>query len=344
MGTSFWHMPTRARLSLASFSALGILSVFAATASAGAVTIAVQDAYVTAPGKPSVVVVQVANGGRMTSGRLTLTVRAGRDATVRPASFGSARALRAKGSRTFRVRVGLRGDEPSSATFVIRSGRRSVARKTIAVAIGTGLEGRAFKQFRNTGVRVFVSSTITFVNGRYAYVGLPQEPPACRGPTDEEGGFGCKPYRYDSHSGAVAVGALKGRVGRTEAGTPQLTLGDETYGELYVPPDGTRLDVHVTASNTVGPCVGGSSACSSFQRFLTLRGDGTFQYVEQRWVEGTPGNPPPESGTYAITGGAIVFRYSDGTTLRRSFGAFIWSGTRPDLDWILLGGTLFIDL
>ena len=150
------------------------------------------------------------------------------------------------------------------------------------------------------------SSMLTFVNGTYAYVGLPPAgTPTCR-----KAGRGCEPYSYDSATGFVQVGEhIVGKVLGEGLYTDGFIAADEQDGELfsaYTATDPLTFAAKRTRLAGVWHFKARFYPVGIWAQSVTFRKNGTYDLYYQ---VGDRDERHSFSGTYAVTKpGRVVFR------------------------------------
>jgi hypothetical protein len=301
-------------------------------------------------GRWSRLTVRVRNAGGAPARKAVLRVAAGRGVALRPSrqALGTLAPGRTV-SRTVAVKPGARAKAATTLTARVSAGPLSAGAGT-SLRIGAAprtrptrpgapgaddLAGRYFWRFTPHADWAWDNTGVAFLAGGWAYRGLPRGGmPRCTAVTASGEDDGCVRYSLDARSGALTFG---GEGGTWRDG--KLTIGEQDdWRPLQLPAAGTRYDVELVNRGFRGFC-GFIAGCTTWQEWLTLRGDGQFALssmtVSTMGGSGTPftagwSAPPDQRGTYAVLdGGAIRFSYADGTVAVKTIGIEYKDG-RPD--------------
>jgi hypothetical protein len=197
---------------------------------------------------------------------------------------------------------------------------------------GKGLAGRYYTSVEITGIGPNLWTAVRFVDGRWAYRGIPEEGgiPACTQRTagvDEDGDAtpGCVPYTYDAKTRKLTI---DGQSARLDADLNGFELGEDEFDWSPLIKAGTRFEAPMKSIIISGYW----PYQSVTEKWFTFSKDGHFALTSQSFGSfGIPGGiapytqwaaiPPDQRGSYAFTSkGELRLTYADGKVDLRPVG------------------------
>lgn len=294
-------------------------------------------------GASKVVKVTVSNSGSAAARKVVLRARVRGAATLKPRvrKLGGIPAGKSRTAR-FRVRVKPRG-KGKVTIFARATGRKvkSSASTSFRVAVpqpppppSGGLAGKIFWGFESyQWDRSAETVFLHFTNRNFVRFGVPKGGLAnCRKVTarvkDGEMQPGCLRYSFDSRTGKVRIGKVRGTF---RGGELKLNMKDDIWpndGDVWytglVAKPGSTYRAKLINRGYDGAC-GITPYCTTWAEYLQLTPNGAFGRQDSSMTTGgTPGVNfiaisklgPNEKGRYRVlSGGRIRFSYASGKTV-----------------------------